>query len=171
MIEITKPTVARLVTLDDTDDYTAALTVYEHREKLTAVLTPEQLHQFAHEAQELAEHLVRERDAAKADAERHRTGHAFDVDVALTPGVTREQLADAAPSFSADATRYVWIVRTEVPGMGLWDRQENLIAWWQRPVSETNREYVHAMVEDGQAEWLIWAPADTYRPFEIAVFS
>ena len=164
MIEITKPTVARLVTLDDTDDYTAALTVYEHREKLTAVLTPEQLHTFAHEAQELAEHLVRERDAAKADAERPRTDHAFDVDVALTPGVTRSTPV-------VDSTRYVWIVRKERPGMGLWDRQENKVAWWPRPVSEPDRAHAQVLVEAGNADWLVWTPADTYRPFEIAVFS
>ena len=168
MIEITKPTVARLVTLDDTDDYTAALTVYEHREKLTAVLTPEQLHLFAHEAQELAEHLVRERDAAKADAERPRTNHAFDVD---TNAQAAPEAIDGGGGALDAATRYVWIARKERPGMGLWDRQENLMAWWPRPVREVDRNYALSLIEAGNADWLIWTPADTYLPFEIAVLA
>lgn len=165
MIEITKPTVARLVTLDDTDDYTAALTVYEHREKLTAVLTPEQLHQFAHEAQELAEHLVRERDAAKADEERPRTEHAFDIDTAAAT------IAAGVAGTARRADQYVWITRPNRAGVGLWDRGRDVIAWWNRQLSENGRTEVKNLIDGDKADWLVWVPAESYRPFEIAVFS
>lgn len=168
MFQITKPEVSPLITLDDTDDYTATLTVHNHREKLTAVLDPGQLEALACEAHKLAEQLTTERDAAAADAARPRMEHGFDLATAAEH-LTAATNADQTPL--DDATRYAWIVRPDRAGMGLWDRQEDKVAWWQRPVTEQVREHTLGVIETGREDWLIWTPAEPYRPFEIAVLS
>lgn len=175
MFSITKPETVPVVTLDDTDAYTAALTVHQHREKLTATLTPEQLEELACAAHKLAQQLVTERDADAADAARPRMEHAFDLATAAEH--LTEATAAATPSLDDvlhgldKATRYAWIVRPERAGIGLWDRQEDKVAWWNRVLSETGRSDVQKLVENDKAEWLIWIPAAAYQPFTIAVLS